>query len=99
MQQDVVGTIAAPISRPGIRDRRALGILAISHVVDDIYLGSLPAILPFLVLERGYSYTSAAGIILAATLVSSVAQPLFGILADRKSLPLLTPFSLRKSVV
>ena len=94
MQQDVAGTIAAPVSRPGIRDRRALGLLAISHVVDDIYLGSLPAILPFLVLERGYSYTSAAGIILAATLVSSVAQPLFGILADRKSLPLLTPFSL-----
>ena len=90
----MAGTIATPISRPGIRDKRALGLLAISHVVDDLYLGSIPAILPFLVLERGYSYTSAAGITLAATFISSIAQPLFGILADRKSLPLLTPLSL-----
>jgi FSR family fosmidomycin resistance protein-like MFS transporter len=84
---------AAP-ARTGIRDKRALAMLALSHVVDDLYLGAIPAILPFLVLERGYSYTSAAGITLAATLVSSVAQPAFGMLADRKSLPLLTPFSL-----
>jgi FSR family fosmidomycin resistance protein-like MFS transporter len=69
-------------------------MLSLSHVVDDLYLGAIPAILPFLVLERGYSYTSAAGITLAATLVSSVAQPAFGMLADRKSLPLLTPFAL-----
>jgi FSR family fosmidomycin resistance protein-like MFS transporter len=84
---------AAP-ARPGIRDKRALAMLALSHVVDDLYLGAIPAILPFLVLERGYSYTSAAGITLAATLVSSVAQPAFGMLADRKSLPLLAPVSL-----
>ncbi|MEJ7839379.1 MAG: MFS transporter [Thermomicrobiales bacterium] len=69
-------------------------MLTVSHVVDDLYLGAVPAILPFLVLERGYSYTSAAGITLAATLVSSIAQPLFGILADRRSVPLLTPLSL-----
>ena len=77
-----------------ILDRRGLGLLACSHVVDDLYQGAVPAILPFLVLGRGYSYAAAAGITLAATIASSVAQPAFGLLADRRSLPWLPPLSL-----
>src|SRR5699024_5751942 len=49
-----------------------------AHVVDDLYQGAVPAILPFLVLERGYSYTAIAGLSLAETVLSSVAQPAFG---------------------
>ena len=51
----------------------------------------MPAILPFLVAERGYSYAAATGITLAATLLSSVAQPAFGILTDRHQLRWLVP--------
>ena len=40
-------------------DRRGLGLLTVSHVVDDLYQGAVPALLPFLVLERGYSYAAA----------------------------------------
>ncbi|ADB76032.1 MFS transporter [Geodermatophilus obscurus] len=67
-------------------DRRGLGLLTVSHVVDDLYQGAVPALLPFLVLERGYSYAAATGITLAATVLSSVVQPAFGVLADRRPL-------------
>jgi FSR family fosmidomycin resistance protein-like MFS transporter len=70
-------------------DRRGLGLLTASHVVDDLYQGAVPALLPFLVLERGYSYAAATGITLAATVLSSVVQPAFGVLADRRPLPWL----------
>jgi len=75
-------------------DRRGLSVLTASHVVDDLYQGAVPALLPFLVLERGYSYTAASGITLAATALSSVVQPAFGVLVDRRPLPWLTPVGL-----
>lgn len=73
---------------------RALGLLSFSHLVDDMYQGAVPAILPFLTLERGYGYAAATGITLAATVISSVAQPVFGALADRGRLLWLTPIGL-----
>src|SRR6184192_1596119 len=39
---------------------------AIAHAVDDFYQGIVPAGVPFFVLERGYSYTAASGLALAA---------------------------------
>ncbi|MBX3104496.1 MAG: MFS transporter [Cryobacterium sp.] len=57
--------------------------MAASHVVDDFYQGAVPALLPFLVLERNYSYAAVAGLTLAANLLSSVAQPAFGWWGDR----------------
>ncbi|WNV77216.1 MFS transporter [Geodermatophilus sp. DSM 44513] len=80
--------------RGGVVDRRGLGVLTASHVVDDLYQGAVPALLPFLVLERGYSYAAATGITLAATVLSSVVQPAFGVLVDRRPLPWLTPVGL-----
>ncbi|MBS0325644.1 MAG: MFS transporter [Proteobacteria bacterium] len=64
-------------------NRRGIALIASSHVVDDIYQGVVPAMLPFFVAERGYSYAAIAGLTLAATVFSSVAQPLFGWWADR----------------
>ncbi|GAA1220071.1 MFS transporter [Rhodoglobus aureus] len=55
-----------------------------AHLVDDIYQGVVPALIPFLVAERGYSYAAVAGLILAATVLSSVGQPVFGWLGDRR---------------
>src|SRR5689334_16900417 len=48
--------------------------------------GAVPALLPFLVAQRGYSYAAASGLILAATVSSSVIQPFFGHFSDRRSL-------------
>lgn len=44
-----------------------------------------------MMLERGYSYSAVAGITLAATGLSSVVQPAFGMLVDRKSRNWLVP--------
>jgi len=64
-------------------NRKRLGLLTGTHSVNDLYQGLIPALLPFMVLERGYSYTAVSGLILAATGLSSVVQPLFGLYADK----------------
>ncbi|MFD3472807.1 MFS transporter [Streptomyces sp. NPDC058682] len=72
---------------------RAITLLAVGHACVDVYQGAVAALLPFFVAERAYTYAAASGIVLAASLLSSVAQPLFGALTDRKSLPWLLPVS------
>jgi FSR family fosmidomycin resistance protein-like MFS transporter len=59
----------------------------------DVYQGCVPALVPFLVAERGYGYAAASGIVLAASLLSSLIQPLFGALTDRWAMPWLLPVS------
>ncbi|MFF4007424.1 hypothetical protein [Streptomyces sp. NPDC001717] len=44
----------------------------------DVYQGAVAALVPFLVSERAYGYAAASGIVLAASLLSSVVQPLLG---------------------
>ncbi|CAO5233557.1 MFS transporter [Frankia sp. AgKG'84/4] len=68
-----------------------IGFLTTSHTINDLYQGAVPAMLPFLMSQRGYSYSALAGISLAATGLSSVVQPLFGVLADRRARPWLAP--------
>jgi len=64
-------------------DRSRLAFLTSTHVVDDLYQGAVPALLPFLALERHYSYAGLTGITLAATFLASVVQPGFGALTDK----------------
>ena len=71
-----------------------MAALVISHAVDDLYQGAVPAIVPFLVAERSYGYLAASGITLAATLLSSVVQPVFGVLTDRRPMPWLVPLGM-----
>ncbi len=63
--------------------RSRLAFLTATHVVDDLYQGAVPALLPFLAIERHYSYAGLTGITLAATFLASVVQPGFGALTDR----------------
>nr|WP_245822195.1 MFS transporter [Lentzea waywayandensis] len=74
--------------------RWRMSVLVAGHAVDDLYQGAVPAVVPFFVLERGYSYLAAAGITVAATLLSSVVQPLFGVLTDRRPMPWLVPLGM-----
>jgi FSR family fosmidomycin resistance protein-like MFS transporter len=69
-------------------------MLATGHAGVDIYQGAVPALVPFLVAERGYGYVAASGVVLAATLLSSVVQPVFGALTDRWRMPWLIPVSM-----
>ncbi|HKR98596.1 MAG TPA: MFS transporter [Candidatus Dormibacteraeota bacterium] len=72
-------------ARAGV-DRRGMGTLALGHMMVDACQGAVPALLPFLVSHRGYSYAAASGLVLAATVSSSVIQPFFGHFSDRRSL-------------
>jgi FSR family fosmidomycin resistance protein-like MFS transporter len=75
-------------------NRRRLATLTASHLVDDLYQGAVPALVALMVLTRGYSYTAATGLTLAATVLSSVAQPAFGLLTDRRPMRWLLPTGL-----
>lgn len=70
---------------------RALLILALGHMVTDIYQGALPALLPFMKERLSLSYSMAGIIILASNFASSVIQPLFGLASDKGQKPLLLP--------
>ncbi len=97
------GATAPPASRPGWRaappsrsrpagvDRRAMATLSAGHLFTDVGQGSIPALLPFLIVRDHLDYAGASALILAATISSSVIQPLFGHISDRRSLPWLIP--------
>ncbi|MGO1739225.1 MAG: MFS transporter [Actinomycetaceae bacterium] len=76
-----------------MRRRTSIGLLAVGHACVDVYQGAVAALVPFFVLERDYTYAAASGIVLAASLLSSIVQPLFGALTDRWALPWLLPAS------
>ncbi|MGP3915236.1 MFS transporter [Nonomuraea sp. 10N515B] len=69
-------------------------MLAAGHATVDLYQGAVPALVPFLVAERGYGYVAVSGVVLAATLLSSIVQPVFGVLTDRWRMPWLIPVSM-----
>ncbi|MEU6037693.1 MFS transporter [Actinomadura sp. NPDC047616] len=64
-------------------------LLSVGHACVDVYQGAVASLVPFFVAERAYTYAAASGIVLAASLLSSVAQPLFGALTDRWAMPWL----------
>jgi FSR family fosmidomycin resistance protein-like MFS transporter len=79
---------------PRLPDRNALTILAAAHAVNDAYQSAVPALLPFLIAERGLTYAAAGGLVLAASAVSSFLQPLLGAASDRRALPFLMPLGI-----
>lgn len=70
---------------------KILLILSFGHLVTDIYQGALPAVLPFLKERLSLSYTMAGVILMAANFTSSILQPLFGYVSDRKEKAFLLP--------
>ncbi|MGY0235754.1 MFS transporter [Longispora urticae] len=66
-------------------------VLVAGHAVNDLYQGAVPALVPFWITQRHYGYVAAAGVALAAAVLSSLAQPVFGWLTDRRPLPALVP--------
>ncbi|MET0770595.1 MAG: MFS transporter, partial [Solirubrobacteraceae bacterium] len=75
-------------------DRRAVASLTVGHLGADLFQGAVPALVPFLVRDRGLSYADAGLIVLAGSLASSFLQPLAGMLGDRLRAPWLPPLGL-----
>ena len=65
--------------------------LVLGHLVTDLQGGALPIVLPHLKEIFALSYSQLAAIVLTQNITSSVIQPLFGYLTDKKSLPQLLP--------
>ena len=91
----MAATVAATPA-PGIPalDRRGITLLSLAHVANDANQSALPALIPWLIQHQGLSLTAAATLVLAMNLSSSVVQPLFGYLSDRKSLAWAIPVSM-----
>jgi FSR family fosmidomycin resistance protein-like MFS transporter len=75
-------------------NKRAVSTVTVSHLFIDISQGAVPALVPFFVSERQYTYAAAAGLVFAANVVSSVIQPWFGHIADRRNSAWLLPAGL-----
>ncbi|MFE2465170.1 MFS transporter [Streptomyces mirabilis] len=72
---------------------KSIIMLSVGHACVDIYQGAVASLVPFFVAERAYSYAAVSGIVLAASVLSSVAQPVFGLLTDRWAMPWILPVS------
>ncbi len=66
--------------------------LAIGHLVTDMQAGALPIVLPHLKELFSLSYAQMATIVLTQNVTSSVIQPVFGYITDKRSLPALLPY-------
>lgn len=76
-----------------MKARRPIALLSVGHACVDVYQGSVAALVPFFVLERAYDYAAVSGIVVASSVLSSVTQPMFGALSDRRRLVWMLPAS------
>jgi len=74
-------------------NKKALAVLSAAHFVTDINQGALPALLPFFKEALNLSYTMSGVILLSANLTSSIIQPAFGHLSDRRPRGWFLPLS------
>ena len=77
--------------------RRVMGELWLGHLAADLASGALPAVLVFLKPLLHLSYTKAGAVVLAATVTSALAQPLFGRWSDRYVMTWLLPAGIAAS--
>ena len=64
-------------------------VLMGGHICVDAAQGGLASVLPFLVIQSGFSYTEITALVLASNIASAVIQPLFGLMGDKKARPWL----------
>ena len=70
-----------------MRRNSSIVLLSLGHACVDVHQGAVAALVPFFAAERAYTYAVASGVVLAASLLSSVVQPVFGALTDRWPMP------------
>jgi len=62
---------------------RSIYPLTFAHLVTDIYMPVIPAVLPLLIADRGLTFFLAGLMVTAYNLTSSATQPIFGYLSDK----------------
>jgi FSR family fosmidomycin resistance protein-like MFS transporter len=74
-------------------NKKALAILSAGHLITDVNQGALPALLPFFKEALTLSYTVSGVILLSSNLTSSIIQPFFGHLSDRRPIGWFLPLA------
>jgi FSR family fosmidomycin resistance protein-like MFS transporter len=74
-------------------NKKALAILSAGHLVTDVNQGALPALLPFFKEALNLTYTMSGVIVLSSNLTSSIIQPAFGHLSDRRPIGWFLPLA------
>ncbi len=64
-------------------------IMMLGHLCADLCWFAMSAMLPFLVIQKGMSYTETAGLMFAMSVFSAITQPILGAMADKKNRPWL----------
>jgi FSR family fosmidomycin resistance protein-like MFS transporter len=73
---------------------QSIGLLVLAHTATDINQGAIPVLLPYFIAEHHISYAAAASIVFAINIASTLAQPVFGYISDRRSRPWLIPVAM-----
>jgi FSR family fosmidomycin resistance protein-like MFS transporter len=76
-----------------------MGDLWLGHFTADLASGALPAVLVFLKPLLHLSYTKTGAVVLAATITSALAQPLFGRWSDRHVMTWLLPVGIAAAAI
>ena len=66
--------------------------LSMGHFINDMYVGFLAPLLPLLIDKIGLTLTMAAGLASLLSIFTSMAQPVFGHIADKIKHPYLAVF-------
>ena len=74
--------------------RRLVWLAAAGHTITDINQAGVPTLLPFFIAEYHLTYAAAGVFMSAASIASSVVQPLFGHFADRFSKSWMMPLGM-----
>lgn len=64
------------------RNRRYLLVIALSHMILDMYSGMLPALIPYLLDKFLLSYSAAGALLAWSSMTSSLIQPVLGFVSD-----------------
>jgi FSR family fosmidomycin resistance protein-like MFS transporter len=70
---------------------KSIGLFVLAHAATDLNQGAIPILLPYFIAVHHVSYTAVAMIVFVTNLISTLMQPVFGYIADRKPLPWLIP--------
>jgi MFS transporter, FSR family, fosmidomycin resistance protein len=70
---------------------KSIGLFVLAHAATDLNQGAIPILLPYFIAAHHVSYAAVAMIVFVTNLISTLMQPVFGYIADRRPLPWLIP--------
>lgn len=98
MSQQAISIGSQP-NKQGTTAYKILFIIGLCHLLNDSLQAVVPAMFPILEKSMGLSYTQLGMIAFSLNIVSSVLQPVIGMIADKKPRPYALPLGLTITMV